>query len=232
MNKKILSLLALLIIGSLPLQALTKKQVVGRAAILGLAAAAWVSLPGMFVCGEETPSTIPGVAAFAVTTSFFTWFLSHWTAKSRYRWAQKQFDQLERCPLYSIRMDETNVALTLQDAGCEYKDLPLIDAFDRLRSHDRTLRYIEEQLVKAIEDVGCHSELGRKVRKLLKRAAHALDRVRANETFIKAYNKAEWLEQWRVHQKRKLERERMMYQASLVMQPQTHFHGHYVYNRR
>ena len=256
MNKKILGLLALSMIGSQPMQALTRKQVVGRAAVLGLAAGAgtyWACLPtdiswlwplertgegevDDFVCGQgyvfnppATISTIGGVAALAGTSSFFAWIFSYWTAQSRHRWAQKQFDLLESCPLYSARMNDTNIASLLQDAGCEYRDLPLITAFERLRSHDRMLRHIEEQLIKAIEDAGRHSELGRKLRKLLKRAAHGLDRVRANETFIKSHDKAAWLEQWKVYQKRKLERERMRQQMLLTSQP--HFHGHYVYHR-
>ncbi len=225
MSKKNLFFLALMMIGSQQMHALTKKQVAFRAMAAGLGVTVFKSYTYQgveFLSRDEV--------VFAGASSFFAWIFSHWTAKSRFRWVQKQFDKLESSSLYTTEMHDANIAYLLQDSGCEYKDLSLIEAFECLRSYDRTLRNMEEQLIKAIEDAGRHTELGGKLRKLLKRAAQDLSRVRANETFIKNHDKTAWTEQWKVHQKRKRERERFRQQSLLTMCPQPNFHGHYVYH--
>ncbi len=258
MNKKILAL-ALLLIGSQPMHALTKKQVAKRAAVVGLMAGAgayWAVAQNMFgkmvwpiklKDGEvdsflshlECPDfnkeaqgpAIVGLSALAGMSSLTAWVLSHWTANSRYKWAQKQFAQLEKRSLYWERMNPANISGILQYSGCEYKELPLVEAFNRLRSYDKTLRNIKEQLTKALNDVDRHSELGRKLRKLSRQADYDLARVRANETFIKNHDKNTWLAQWKIYQQQKLERERMIRQQTLAY-TQPRFHGHVVYHLR
>jgi len=266
MNKKVLGLLAVVIVGAQSIQALTKKQVVARAAIVGLAAGTGVYIACLPVanpavknfldrqlilplrksttegghlfnlpCGPQyavnenakTP-LLAGLGTFAGMGALSAWVFSHWTAKSRYAWAQKQYEQLVDQSLYRVQMNDANISRILQNSGCEYEDMPLVEAFLRLRSYDETLRDIEKELIAAINEVGIYSKLGRRLKSLSRQIGYDLNRVRANETFIKNHDKTAWLEQWKIHQKRELERERMQRQALAYAAPQ--IHGHVVYH--
>lgn len=155
------------------------------------------------------------------------WILSFWTAESRHVWAERQFRWLKAQLLFNVQMNESNINEILQDSGCEYKKLPLVAAFFELRSYDKILRNIETNLVQAIDDVGKQTELGRKLDDLVKRAAHDLSRVRANEAFIKSHDKMAWFEQWKIYQRQKIERERI---RQYYGRPQ--IHSHVVYHWR
>ena len=266
MSKKILGLLAVVMLGAQPIQALTKKQVAARAAIVGLAAGTGVyiaCLPAAnpvvsnflgrkliwplrkstteegrlfdLPCGPECTSnedaevaTVAGLGAFAGMSALSAWVFSHWTATSRYTWAKKQYEQLIDQSLYRVQMNDANISRILQNSGCEYEDMPLVEAFLRLRSYDETLREIEKELIAAINEVGIYSKLGRRLKSLSRQVGYDLNRVRANETFIKNHDKTAWLGQWKIHQKRELERERMQRQALAYAAPQ--IHGHIVYH--
>ena len=264
MNKKVLGLLVVVLVGAQSIQALTKKQVAARAAIVGLSVGtgayiAYLPAGNGFLgrqliwplrratteegrlfdlpCGPqwtfhedaEAP-TVAGLGTLVGMSALSAWVFSHWTAKSRLTWAQRQLVELEGQSLYLAQMNDANISRILQDSGCEYKDLPLIEAFEQLCSYDEKLRNIESELIIALEDAGRSTKLGKKLKKLLSRLPHNLNRVRANETFIKNHDKIAWLEQWKIHQKRELERERIRQQALAYAVPQ--IHSHVVYHWR
>jgi len=250
MNKKTLGVLMLLI-GVQTMQGLTPWQVVKRAAVVGLLSGTGAyclvakdspsGIAWPFVVGgsEERPvytfnqamekATSAGLAASAGIGVISGYIFDYWTAQSRCNWAYKEYAKLCDLSLYKVQMHPANINKILQDSGCESKELPLVEAFNRLRSYDKTLNRIRKELIKALNDTDNHSVVGRKLRNLSRQVDYDLTRVRANEAFIKNHDKTTWLEQWKIYQKQKLERERIQQQyATNMTTPQ--LHGHVVYH--
>lgn len=254
MRTKILKILLILVFGTQSVSALTGWQVARRAVGLGLLSgvgAYWYWLPGS---GNPFPLKRKGDASDGLSLSSYEWnsgakdsckaflgcgigttvisgwILSYWTATSRYKWARSHITNLEKQGLYNAVMTSESINRILQNTGCEYTELPFVEAFLRLRSYDETLRSVEDQLIQALEDAGRYSHLGEKIEKLLKQVRNDLRRVRENETFVKNHDKKAWYEQWKVYERRELERERFRREALIHSAPQVH--SHVVYHWR
>lgn len=129
-----------------------------------------------------------------------------WTPKARYKWATKEIAKLNREFLFVNEISEDTVDCMLRKSGCQSHELPLVKMFLELQKHDRKLTYMIDQLERAAEDEG-FSVLAKKCRDLVSQLNLHLERIRKSEACVQAQDK--WLDQWRLHQKRELQRERM-----------------------
>ncbi len=245
MNKKLFGLMAVMLLCGKSLYALTKFQVVERAAIAaGLVSGVvyfskggplrWPlqkDASGNGCCGLEVspnstdPLIVSGVT-FCASWPLFSWLASYYTAGARYEWAKNKFKELDENYLYRVRISDLNIGMVLQESGCESSELPLVTAFLALQSYDQTLVSISEELQKAIRDTG-NTPLREKLEKLFDRVRTDLPRIRNNEAVVKGHDKTEWLEQWKLHQRQELEREKIRNQYAVHMVPQTHVVHHW-----
>ncbi len=166
----------------------------------------------------QTP-LVGGAATFVGSYAFFAWIASKYTASARYKWVNKKFRMLESKYLYNIAITDENLEEVLKVSGCEANELPLVAAFIEVQRCDVQLTSMSRELDKAIKDGG--SKLRKKLKKQKEKVQVEFLRIRDNESIIKNHDKSLWLEQWKIHQKREIERERIRQQAM-----QTHMVWH------
>lgn len=158
-----------------------------------------------FRSGFGTPLVV-GAATWVGVHTFFSWILSKYTPDARYEWASNELKDFERKYLFNQRITNENIAQVLQEAGCEASELPLVSAFLELQYCDNRLTYMADQLSFGMKDEG-YTSLSKRMNDLRVTIIEHLKHVRASEATIKG--QVQWLEQWKIHQQRVLEREKM-----------------------
>jgi len=151
-----------------------------------------------------------GLAAFAGANLLFGWILSKYTPTARYEWARELLADFDHRYLFNQIITNENLSHILQKSGCQANELPLVSLFLELQYFDRRLVYVTSELARSIKDDG-YSSLSKKMNEIIAKANEHLERIRANEAVVQS--QSQWLEQWKIHQHRVLEREKMAHQA-------------------
>jgi hypothetical protein len=147
---------------------------------------------------------------FGLTNLLFGWILSKYTPTKRYKWATKKLAEIQRKYLFNQEITQENIGQILKESGCEAQGLPLVCVFLELQNFDNQLNYMIDQLNRGIEDEG-YSFLSKKMIELRDLLSHYLIPIRSSEAIIKA--QPQWIEQWKIHEHKMIEREKMAHQA-------------------
>jgi hypothetical protein len=237
MKKMTLLSLGLLLSSFQPAVALTEMQVIAwtESIAAGSAAVAYLlanpfSCPAKLECPLVIANSRPqikegfgrpvcvGATTFAAANLLFGWILSKYTPHKRYEWAQKRLAHLEAKYLFNNLVTQENINQLLIDSGAQADALPLVNMFLDLNDSDRSLEYMIDQLNRGIEDEG-YSNLSKKMSALCDTLRKHLLAIRTSEAIVKA--QPQWLEQWKIYEHSKLEREKIAQQAM-----QTHVMWH------